>query len=431
MSPEQLHSAGTHRLVDGIRQKPMFDITGATIAVIGLDPDGFLLARSSASRGFETIAFDADEVKVAQLEASDPEVARNLAITSDPSRLRQADVFVICTAPVLQGGTPDFAELKDAVLLVGSYAREGVLIIVESIVFPGVCEHVLLPLLENASGLSRPTPDTVRGGFFFAHSPAPHTIQAPRAIGASNPESLARAVALYRLFPNEVVPLRSIKEAEAVRMIRDSIHDADLAMISEFSILFDRVGIDMVHVLRAIQQDRQDLSSLSGISNSRSPASAYYVARSGHEHEIDRPFLTTAKRTIDHMPAYAVSLLFDALSEEKIPLNKSVIALLVISGQDGDPSGESIGSKIRAVLTKKGADVRVYDPYIAGAGSDLKKTLEGAEAAVVASDHPILRNLLPRQFEELGVLVVIDARNCLDKDAFERSLVRYRGIGRG
>ncbi|MDR3571816.1 MAG: hypothetical protein P4L81_06535 [Candidatus Pacebacteria bacterium] len=406
----------------------MFDISGATVAVIGLDPDGFSLGKLAAAHGFETVGFDVDEVKIAQLEASDSEKSRRLLLTADASRLSDATIFVVSMHTRQGEAQSVLAELEREVAIVGSHLKEGDLVIVESIVYPGVCEHVLLPLLEKNSGLGRPGPDRSREGFYFAHAPA--TSAPRRVIGAANAESLSRTIAFYRTLGNETVSMRSIKETEAVPMLEDSLHDTTLALAAEFSLFFDRIGIDISNVLTAARITTVDSRSLSGIHVARTSPSAYYLARSGHEHQIDQQFLSTARRMIDYMPKYAATVLADLLREKRIAIKDVTVALLGLVDEN-DSAQESVGSRIREALEKRGAQVQAYDPYLAGAGTDLKSTLEQAQAAVIASDSPVFRNLTPRQFEELGIQVVLDAKNCLDKDAFAESSVIYRGIGRG
>lgn len=402
-------------------------MTGAKVAVVGLDPDGFSFAELTAERGFQTIGFDPDEVKVAQLdEYANERSERSLSITSDAAQLRDCDIFVLYPPTDISGGAQDLAQLEAAATVVGAHLREGTLVIVESIVFPGVCEHVVLPLIEKTSGLARPASDRSRAEFFFAHAPATQQ-GSRRAIGAAGPESLSRASAFYRALGIDTTAMRSIKEVEAIALVENSLHDVALALSSEFAILFDRIGIDIANVAKAVAVNA---SVFSGMALPRTSPSAYFLSRSGHEHEIDQQFLASARRIVEYMPTYVVNVLSDALREQRVELKKVSVALLGISNGNGTGE-EGIGAKIGSALAKKGVRTRTYDPDVAGAGFDLKETLEGADAAIIAGDQPMFRSLSPRQFEELGVRVVIDARNILDKDAFEKSSVVYRGVGRG
>ena len=441
MSPDQLHQSRLRRtVVDGIHPKKGFDISGAKVAVIGLDRDGLSVSGLAAAGGFETIGFDDDEVKVVQLEAHQEQAlksTRNLSITSDESKLQGADIFIICAAtPELKNGRPDLAWLEKAAEIAGRNLREGGLVIVESIVPPGVCEHVVLPIVEKQSGLARPRNAESQGEFFFAHAPFfADTMPAgtPRIVGAPNDKSLSRATAFYRsVLGADVHPMQSLKETEAVRTVEDSFRDITLALSGEFAMLFDYMEIDIVNIFKNISPEVFDTAALSGgVGRSRTSPAAYYFGRSGHERETEQQFLAAARRIIAHMPEYAVKVLSDALREKKIMLKGATVALLGLSDANEQDTQESVGSKIRNALERKSANVSVYDPYVAGAGRELKETLKGAQAVLIATSHPIFCNLTARQFEEFGISVVVDARNCLDKNLFAGSPVLYRGIGRG
>jgi UDP-N-acetyl-D-mannosaminuronate dehydrogenase len=132
------------------------------------------------------------------------------------------------------------------------------------------------------------------------------------------------------------------------------------------------------------------------------------------------------------MPEYAVQVLADAMREKRRPIKGSSIALLGLArGKDNSDTTDSAALKIRDKLSKKGANVRSFDPFVSGVGGELKEVLRGADAVVIATDHSLFCNLTPRHFEEFGVPLVVDVRNCLDKRMFDKSSVTYRGIGRG
>src|SRR4029077_992292 len=187
--------------------------------------------------------FDIDEVKIAQLEKREANFlsseestafkkAQKLQITSDEKALDYVGAYIICVpTPVHEDHEPDLAPLKSASEIVGRHIKKADLVVVESTVNPGVCEKVSLPILEKTSGLSRED-------FYFAHCPERinpgdsrwNVRTIPRVIGGRNEESLERAVKLYRtLIDAEIVPMGSIKEAEAVKMVENSFRDINIA----------------------------------------------------------------------------------------------------------------------------------------------------------------------------------------------------------
>lgn len=433
--------------MSGIRAKQKVNIS--SVAVIGLTEAGLPLAIRAASKGMRTIGFDMDEVKAAQLaqreavylsaeEAEEFKRAELLSITSNDADLRDIDAFVICV-PALTGEGDAFenlAPLERAMRIVGKHLKEGALVIVESGVFPGVCERVLLPLLEKSSGLSREE-------FYFAHCPERREdgqrewdlAAIPRVVGGYNRESLAAARALYQtLLEADVYPVASLAEAEAVKMLENLFRDINTAFVNELAINFDRAGIDIVNVIKAASTKPFGFLPYYPNFNSgaHSAGNPYYITRHGRANEFENQFISMSRRINNQMPQYVIRLLQESFDERKKSLRGSVVVVLGLADRKDAPRARGSGAHaIPSALEKKGATVRIFDPYIPGAGRDIKETLIGADAAVIATDHSAFSSLNPRHFEELGVHIVVDSRNCLDKEAFRKSDVLYRGIGRG
>lgn len=422
-----------HRaLIDGIRPRQKAqDLRKATIAVVGLEQQGLSLSVRAASRGFQTIGFDADEVKIAQLESSAPDILapedaeifkneKGLSVTADTQGIAEADIFILC---------PSETELESSVKLIAEYVNDGKVVIVASPVRIGMCEHILLPILEKGSEHSGAAKAAMESRFFFAYAPLDLALDR-QVIGARDDESLSRVTAIVEeAFGTSVSPLRSIKEAESVRMVEAAFKDVTLALSDELAVGFDRLGIDLVNVLKTFSPQK---IALPGIKERSSVAKSMYIGRSRHEHELEQRFLGTAHRTIARMPEYAIKTLSEALRESNQKMSGTTIAQLGLARtKDGTDIDESPALEIWNALKKKGADVRVFDPFVPDAGRDIREALTGAQAAIITSNHSMFCNLTPRHFEEFGVTIVVDACNCLDKSEFEKSSVLYRGIGRG
>lgn len=448
MSPEQLaKDARRHRYA---YRSPVAHTKDATVVVVGLGYVGLPLAILCATRGHETIGFDIDEVKIAQLERREAafldeeeaerfQRASKLTTTSDESLLDSASVYMICVpTPVHHNHTPDLSPLENASETVGRHLKKGDLVIIESTVNPGACEEVALPILERASTLSR-------DDFYFAHCPERinpgdtkwDVRSIPRVIGALDPESLERAVEVYRsILDADVVRMGSIKEAEAVKMVENSFRDINIAFVNELAIAFDKAGIDIVNVIKGASTKPFGFLPHypgAGVGGHCIPVDPYYLIRYGRNNGFEHRFLMTARRINNGMPAYTVSILEEELRAKRKSLRGAPVTLLGLSyKKDISDMRESPALVIRDALKKAGAIVRTYDPYILSHSDvrTLKDALEGAEGIVIATDHASFRSLSPRQFEEYGIHVVVDGRNCLDKEAFKDSSVTYRGIGR-
>ncbi len=421
-----------------------------TVAIVGLGYVGLPLAILATEKGRRVVGFDIDEVKIAQLEKreanflSDDEArsfreAKDFTITSDEKALDSATAFIICVpTPVHEDHEPDLAPVESASAIVGRHLKKGDLVVVESTVNPGVCEKVSLPILEKMSGLTRED-------FYFAHCPerinpgdARWNVRSiPRVIGGRNLASLEKAVTLYRdLIDAEIVPMRSIKEAEAVKMVENSFRDINIAFVNELAMAFDKADIDIVNVLEgASTKPFAFMPHMPGcgVGGHCIPVDPYYLIRYGAENGFEHKFLATARRINERMPAYTVKLLEDALQNKGRSIQGSTVALLGLAYKKDVPDlRESPALVIEKILKERGASVRAYDPYALRMGGflSLEDTLSGCDAAIIATDHTLFRALGPKNFSSAAVDIVIDGRNCLDKNAFADSGITYRGIGR-
>ena len=125
-----------------------------TVCVVGLGYVGLPLAEAFSSH-LKTIAFDIDEEKVKRLSESNNKEA-NIEFTADPSKIKQADFVLICVpTPVTKSKEPDLSYVKSAAEIVGQHLKKGVIVVLESTIYPGVTEEIIAPILdlENESGL--------------------------------------------------------------------------------------------------------------------------------------------------------------------------------------------------------------------------------------------------------------------------------------
>lgn len=448
MSPEAQKIRTSTPPASSLRATP--HIRAASIGVIGLGYVGLPLAILAATRGHKVIGFDIDEIKIAQLarrEASflSPEDAARfkhaptLSVTGSEKDLAACNIFIVCVpTPVDENTFPDLRPLESACTIVGRNLHQGDLVVIESTVSPGVCEEVALPILERASGLSREK-------FDFAHCPERinpgdaewdvHSI--PRVMGALTPHALERARTLYASFLEAPIQVMgSIKEAEAVKMIENAFRDVNIAFVNELAIAFDRAGIDLTNVIRGASTKPFGYMPFlpgCGVGGHCIPVDPYYLIRYGRENGFEHHFLITARRINSRMPRYTVRVLEKALEKKDKKLGNATVALLGLAyKRDTGDVRESPALEIHDALLKSGATVRTYDPYVlhASTAKDLRSALQDVDAVLIATDHGAFRAMTPHTFEEYNIDVVVDGRNCLNKEEFARRGITYHGIGR-
>ena len=74
----------------------------------------------------------------------------------------------------------------------------------------------------------------------------------------------------------------------------------------------------------------------------------------------------------------------------------------------------------------------IRDRYIPARSTakSLEELLKKSKAVVLVTDHDEFRTLDPKIFKKYGVKVVIDGKNCFDKNAIKKLGMVYKGIGR-
>jgi Predicted UDP-glucose 6-dehydrogenase len=133
----------------------------------------------------------------------------------------------------------------------------------------------------------------------------------------------------------------------------------------------------------------------------------------------------------------------DVLSDELGDLSGKTVALWGLAFKpDSDDIRDSPALDIAESIAAAGATVQAYDPEAMGPATrrletkgitsvsvheTLEETLEGADALVVATEWNVFKNWDPAGAP--GRLVV-DGRNCLDRDTWKKAGWHYRGMGR-
>ena len=178
-----------------------------------------------------------------------------VAYTTDPGDLDGADFHVVAVpTPIDDAKQPVVDHLLAASRTVGSHLGRGDIVVYESTVYPGATEEECVPALEEASGLrcgSDFSWDTRPSGSTPAVGPTPSP-RSPKVVSAQGPETLEIVAAVYgSVVDGTVHRAPSIEVAEAAKVVENTQRDLNIALMNEFALIFDRLGIDTGDVLAA------------------------------------------------------------------------------------------------------------------------------------------------------------------------------------
>jgi nucleotide sugar dehydrogenase len=408
------------------------------------------LALLARSRGFRVAGIDIDARKRATISSGQvpdleprllAELRRKpLPLAGNFAAVEQSRIVVVCVpTPVDEAHEPNLEPLTSAVRSLAQHLRPGHLVIIESTIYPGTCGDILTPILEEESGL------TAGIDFDLAHCPErinpgdnewpPERI--PRVVGGLTPRSTSEAGKFYRdILEAPVREMASIKEAEAVKMVENSFRDINIAFVNELAMSFAKLNIDVLNVLQGSATKPFGFMLHTpgcGVGGHCIPVDPYYLIRYARENGFSHRFLSLAREINNGMPEFTVQILEDELQKKNKALAGATVALLGLSYKANvSDLRESPALEIAHALRERGAQVRTFDPTSIERSSakTLAEAVVGADAAIVATAHTEFVALTPAFFVSHNVGIVIDGRNCLDKQLFMQSPVAYRGIGR-
>jgi nucleotide sugar dehydrogenase len=421
-----------------------------TVAVIGLGYVGLPLAVCAREKGYDVVGFDTDEKKIALLKKGkspikDKLLEKNILkypfkATSNPKDIAAADVILICVpTPVDEMYYPDLTPVISASNLVAKNIKKGALIVLESTVNPGVSEEVIKPIFEK-SGL------VVGKDIYLAHCPERinpgdpkwNVANIPRVIGSLDKTGLDMAYAFYTsIVDGEIRKMKSIREAEAVKIVENSFRDINIAFVNELARSFDVLGIDVKDVIMGAATKPFAFMPhfpACGVGGHCIPVDPYYLIERAKQSGFDHKFLKIAREINNSMPSYTVELLQDALNAVKLPLNGTSIGVLGLAYKANvDDLRESPAFKIIEHLKKHRAKIETFDPHLKDKSTmkSLEAILKKSQALIIATDHKEFKEAItPALLKRHNIKVIVDGKNCLDKQMFLKSGIIYKGIGR-
>lgn len=233
------------------------------IAVIGLGYVGLPLAVAFA-RHFSVVGFDIDKRRIGELarghdrtgEIDSPMLkASTCRFTASSPDMTGCDLFVITVpTPVDEAQRPDLGAVRSAAEIVGRVLAKGAIVVLESTVAPGTTEEVCGPILARISGLASGK------DFHLGYSPErinpgdrEHTVERiTKVVAGDTPETARRLAEIYgAITSGGTFVARSIRTAEAAKVIENAQRDINIAFINEVALIFERAGLSIHDVLDA------------------------------------------------------------------------------------------------------------------------------------------------------------------------------------
>jgi len=424
-----------------------FTQTPAKIAVIGLGYVGLPLAVAFAAE-HEVVGFDIKAQRIAELRAGEDRTlevsadeltaAKGLKLSSDPADLKACNVFIVTVpTPIDAQKRPDLSALMAASRTVGGAIGAGGVVIYESTVYPGATEEDCVPVVADVSGLA------FNRDFFAGYSPERANPGDPthrlanivKVTAGSTPQAAAFVDELY----SSVVTAgthraSSIRVAEAAKVIENTQRDLNIALINEFSLIFQRLGVDTSEVLAAAGTKWNFLNFRPGLVGGHCiGVDPYYLTHKAEALGYHPEVILAGRRINDGMGGYVARELAAELARRGTAVEGARVLVMGLAFKENCPDLRNTRViDIIEPLAVQGAAIDVWDPWIDADEARAEYGLELLASPAAGAYDAIVLAVAHEQFTELGAeairafgtagSVLFDVKSVLPKAAADLRL---------
>ena len=370
------------------------------VAIIGQGYVGLTITQGALLAGHQVIGIDKSAAVISSLKSgkshiegiSDAVIADGvssgaLQVSDTYAYASEADVIVIAVpTPLDEKGSADLSLLISAAKSLGEVLKSAKLIINESTSYPGTLREVIKPLIDGGSGQShlyaispeRVDPGNKRYG----------VKNTPRVVGGLSDQARDAAVAFYRSFCDEVVPVSSAEVAEAAKLFENTFRFINIGLVNEFAEIMSAMGIPADEVLKAAGSKPYGFMPFHpnvGIGGHCIPVDPMYLQERAKEFGVTSKYIALSEEINHRMPKYVARRLMDEYGEIK---GKKVLVVGVSYKADISDTRESPAKPFIESLKEFGAEVSWHDPLVSSWNGESSSSVAGEyDLAVVLVAH--------------------------------------------
>ena len=348
----------------------------------------------------------------------------------DPVKASEDSYFKMICVPVLsqdQGLSADLSAVSEVATMIGKGLKKADVVSLNPSVPPGTTEDVVIPIIENESGLS------VTSDFSMIYNPeriyegrAVQDIEEnyPAILSAVGPKSKETAYTIYsQIFRKGVLLLDSIKTAEAEKLFEGVYRDVNIALANEMSKFCEAAGIDFWQARDAANS--QPYCHIHkpgiGVGGACIPVYPQFVLDVAKKINVLCEVTNISRSINDGMPAYCVRQAIRLLKFSELPKSTITILGLAFRGDVSDTRLSPTYSIIKELQRFGVKNIIIHDPLVSddpslsnfqnvNLTSDLKRALRNSNLVILSTDHQAYKKLGKKFF---GNIPVYDGRGLL------------------
>ncbi|WP_215189607.1 nucleotide sugar dehydrogenase [Exiguobacterium sp. s6] len=421
------------------------------LAVVGLGYVGMPIAVAFAKK-VDVIGFDLNKDKIEKYlngidptnEVGDEEIKKTtVKFTSDPHKLKEADFYLIAVpTPINADKTPNLTPIENVSRTVGQNLKKGSIVVYESTVYPGVTEEVCIPILEEVSGLK------CGRDFKVGYSPErinpgdkTHTLEnIVKIVSGIDEETLENIAAVYELVVKAGVhKAKSIKVAEAAKVVENSQRDINIAFMNELAMVFDRMNINTDEVIEAMNTKWNALKFYPGLVGGHCiGVDPYYFIYEAEKLGYHSQIILSGRKINDGMGPFIGDVIIKELVKSNRIVKEANVVILGVTFKENCP--DTRNSKVIDIINR----LNEFDinPTIVDYNADKKELsneyglklteldkINNADCIVLAVAHDQYKMMNVKEIEKLfnpeSGKILIDVKSVLNSEEYINNGFKY------
>ncbi|WP_336661730.1 nucleotide sugar dehydrogenase [Leucobacter sp. USHLN154] len=407
------------------------------LVVIGQGYVGLPLSVRAVEAGYDVVGIDFDQRRIYALNRGESYVEdisdASLAAAGQTGRYRATTDyaeavgfdFAVVTVPTpLKDSMPDLSFIESSGASLAEHITPGATVVLESTTYPGTTQELLVPILEQGSGL--------RAGQDFHVGYSPERIDpgnqkftfrtTPKIVSGIDDRSLDKVDGLFSTLVDRTVAVSSPREAEMAKLLENTFRHVNIALVNELAVFAHELGVNVWESIDAASTKPFGYMKFTpgpGVGGHCLPIDPSYLSWKVRT-ELGRNFrfVELANDVNEHMPDHVVQRAMHILNDHGKALRGSKVLLIGVAyKKDSGDSRESPALRVIELLKSYGAEVLGVDSHVEAhrwpadaTRVDLTaETIAGADMAIVVTDHS---DIDLRLLVDTG-LPVFDTRNSL------------------
>ena len=348
------------------------------MAIVGLGYVGLPLAYEF-SKHYNVIGYDIDKSLIDSLNNNidskeyytQKELKNcNVKFSKNSLDLVGVDIFIITVpTPVTKNKKPNLTPLINSTKLISKFIKKKNLIIYESTMYPGLTDEILIPLIEKKSKLK------INNDFLVGYSPervSPgdskrNLTNIKKIVSGSNIKAKQQVSKIYKkIIKAGIYSAKSIKVAEAAKILENMQRDVNISLINEVSIIFNKLKINTFDVLDAAKTKWNFIDLKPGLVGGHCISVDPYYMKYKSEKIGYKPKVISSGRSVNEkMAKNLCQRILNELLKNKKNLKNCNIGLMGLTFKENcNDIRNSQSFKIINFFQNKKIKINIIDPYI-------------------------------------------------------------------